>query len=64
MPQPQSCRSCRWWVKYPPTVSDAGDGMCCAPTPTCLFSSARRSMHADEGQTCPTWEPAETESRT
>ena len=52
----QSCRSCRWWTAYPPTLSDAGDGRCRAPTPICLFSSARRSMHAAEGQTCPTWE--------
>lgn len=69
MPQPQSCRSCEYLGRLVWRNPDLY--RCGAPLP--LFPDSvvvhgdvddRRKMSPDDGRSCPTWEPAETESRT
>ena len=66
MPSPQSCRSCRWFVESADATFDYG--RCEWPAPplpdSITIYNISRWVAVDDGRSCPTWEPAETESRT
>lgn len=61
MPSTQSCRSCRWFEPG----STESVGTCCWPAHDLPDSITEwvmnTTMSGYRGQSCPTWEPAETE---